>query len=40
MALVWDDENYYMIGFDDKTKEIKHYRVDKMLHTEEINQKR
>ena len=39
-ALVWDDENYYMIGFDDKTKEIKHYRVDKMLHTEEINQKR
>lgn len=39
-ALVWDNENYYMIGFDDKSKEIKHYRVDKMLHTEEINEKR
>ena len=26
-ALTWDDENYYLVGFEDK---IKHYRVDKM----------
>ena len=30
--LVWDDENYYLIGFDDDSKEIRHYRVDKMLN--------
>lgn len=30
-ALTWDDENYYMIGFDSEADLIKHYRVDKML---------
>lgn len=30
-ALTWDDENYYMIGYDSKDQKIKHYRVDKML---------
>lgn len=30
-ALSWDDENYYMIGYDAKAGKIKHYRVDKML---------
>lgn len=29
-ALLWSDENYYMIGFDDAAGMIKHYRVDKM----------
>ncbi len=29
-ALTWDDENYYMVAFDDRDKTIKHYRVDKM----------
>lgn len=29
-ALTWDDENYYMIGFDSPAGMIKHYRVDKM----------
>ena len=28
--LSWDDENYYLVGFDEETKQIKHYRVDKM----------
>ena len=31
-ALTWDNENYYLIGFDDDSKEIRHYRVDKMLN--------
>ena len=30
-ALTWDDENYYLIGFDEAAGIIKHYRVDKML---------
>ena len=33
-ALTWDDENYYMIGYDSKERKIKHYRVDKMLKIE------
>ena len=30
-ALTWDDENYYMIGYDSESATLKHYRVDKML---------
>ena len=29
-ARTWDDENYYMIGYDSEEEKIKHYRVDKM----------
>lgn len=29
--LTWDDENYYLMAFDDKTKEIRFYRVDKIV---------
>ncbi len=29
-ALMWDDENYYMLGWDAETSILKHYRVDKM----------
>lgn len=30
-ALLWEDENYYLIGYDSCHKEMRHYRVDKML---------
>lgn len=30
-ALMWDDENYYMVAWDSAAGLIKHYRVDKML---------
>ena len=30
-ALVWDDENYYMIAWDSSAEKMKHYRVDKMF---------
>ena len=36
-ALTWDDENYYMIGYDSKEEKIKHYRVDKMLKIEVLD---
>ena len=29
-ALMWDDENYYMLAYDAGTESIRHYRVDKM----------
>lgn len=31
-GLSWDDENYYLVGYDSDAGEIRHYRVDKMLH--------
>ena len=33
-GLSWDDENYYMIGYDTEAQLIKHYRVDKMGQVE------
>ena len=30
-GLIWDNENYYLVGFDHEDQKIKHYRVDKML---------
>lgn len=30
-GLSWDDENYYLVGYDSHAGKIKHYRVDKML---------
>ena len=39
-ALTWDDENYYMIGFDSESNKIKHYRVDKMEKISTTDEKR
>lgn len=30
-ALTWDNENYYMVAYEEKDQKIKHYRVDKMM---------
>lgn len=30
-ALLWDNEYYYLLGFDAEANQMKHYRVDKML---------
>ena len=29
-ALLWDDENYYLIAYSEEAKDIRHYRVDRM----------
>ena len=39
-GLSWDDENYYMVGFDSEAGLIKHFRVDKMLHIQMVDEKR
>lgn len=39
-ALTWDDENYYMIGYDHISGLVKHYRVDKMLSIQLTDEKR
>lgn len=39
-GLSWDDENYYLVGYDSEAEQIKHYRVDKMLHIQMSGEKR
>lgn len=40
-ALIWDDENYYMLAYDSAEARLKHFRVDKMADictTEELRE--
>ncbi|MBE5906592.1 MAG: WYL domain-containing protein [Lachnospiraceae bacterium] len=39
-ALIWDNENYYLLGYDAQANLLKHYRVDKMKNMEELPEKR
>ena len=39
-ALLWEDENYYLIAFDSAYNEIRHYRVDKMLEISSVKESR
>ena len=39
-ALTWDDENYYLIAYDEDENKIKHFRVDKMIRVEVTDSKR
>jgi len=39
-GLMWDDENYYLVGYEAESAMIKHYRVDKMLDIEITEEKR
>ena len=39
-ALMWDEENYYMLAFDSETRQLRHYRVDKMTHISALDQPR
>ena len=39
-ALMWDDENYYLVGHDSDADMIKYFRVDKMLNINLIGEKR
>lgn len=37
LALVWEDENYYLVAVDETVNEQRHYRVDKMLDIEKTD---
>jgi predicted DNA-binding transcriptional regulator YafY len=39
-ALVWDNENYYMLAWDSAAEKMKHYRVDKMYGVTMADEKR
>ncbi|MCR4674246.1 MAG: WYL domain-containing protein [Lachnospiraceae bacterium] len=39
-SLLWDEENYYLIAFDETIGIMKHYRVDKMRGISSLEEKR
>lgn len=39
-ALMWDDENYYLVAYESETALIKHYRVDKIRKIEILDKAR
>ena len=39
-ALCWDDEKYYLVGYDNREYKIKHFRVDKMTDVSVVYEER
>ncbi|MCR5604958.1 MAG: WYL domain-containing protein [Lachnospiraceae bacterium] len=39
-ALTWDNENYYLIAYDEEADSIKHFRVDKVKSIQVLNERR
>lgn len=39
-SLIWNNENYYLLGYDSDEKIIKHYRVDRMISLEITEEER
>ncbi|CBK74179.1 hypothetical protein CIY_13770 [Butyrivibrio fibrisolvens 16/4] len=39
-ALIWADENYYLVAYDSEEDKVKHYRVDKMIKLSVADEKR
>ncbi len=39
-ALTWDNENYYLIAYDEDADRIKHFRVDKLKSIQVLEEKR
>ena len=39
-ALIWDDENYYLLAWDGSAGQLRHYRVDKMAQISALEQPR
>ncbi|MDE6432932.1 MAG: WYL domain-containing protein [Lachnospiraceae bacterium] len=38
--LLWESERYYLIGYDEVSDKLKHFRVDKMLQIEKLENRR
>lgn len=39
-SLTWDNENYYLVAYDEATDTIRHYRVDKMQEMQMMEERR
>ena len=40
LHLIWDDENYYLIAYDELSGGVRHYRVDRMRNMSILEEKR
>ena len=38
--LIWDNENYYLVAYDQASRDVRHYRVDKMQDLEIVDMPR
>ncbi len=38
--LIWDNENYYLVAYDQLSRDVRHYRVDKMQDLEILDEPR
>lgn len=36
--LLWDNEYYYLVAYDEESEQIRHYRADKILGAEEVDE--
>lgn len=39
-GLIWNNENYYMVAYDSREQELRHYRVDRMMSISEVEEPR
>ncbi len=40
IALIWSEENYYLVAYEEASEKIKHFRIDKMLDVKVMDEKR
>jgi len=40
LALIWSEENYYLVAYEEEAEKVKHFRIDKMLDVSILDEKR
>ena len=40
LSLVWSEENYYLVAYEEDAEKIKHFRIDKMTDVSTLDEKR
>ena len=40
LALIWSEENYYLVAYEEEAEKIKHFRIDKMLDVTVLDENR
>ena len=40
LSLIWSEENYYLVAYEEESDKIKHFRIDKMLDVSPLSEKR
>ena len=40
LSLMWSEENYYLVAYEEDSEKIKHFRIDKMVDVTPLDEKR